>query len=358
MATDVLMPVITEEGAEAVVTAWMVEEGARVRTGQLIAEVQAEKVSADVEAPEDGVVVGLVPINHPVPQGAPICRIVEAAETGGQVGPMEAPGGPPTRERPAAARPASPAARRLAAELGVSLDDVEGSGPGGRITEADVRKAAESKGAPADEGVEMGALRAVIARNMRESRAATAPVTLTTTADVTDRVPEQTTAWLVKAAAVALADHPALNGVREGDVFHPARVTGISLAVQTDAGLVAPVVRDPGAKTLEELAEEIGSLAERARARKLDAADFQGGTFSVSNLGAYGIDWFTPIINLPQVAILGVGAIRTVPQIVDGQVRPRQRIALSLTFDHAFVDGAPAAAFLARLREVLETERL
>lgn len=354
------MPIISSEGEDAVVTAWMVDEGSRVKAGQLIAEVQSEKVAVDVEAPADGVVAGMVEINQPVPQGAPICRLEEVA--GDDAGPTRlsnGPGGdttagttkpgPDVAPAPAPA-PASPAARRLADELGVDLAGIAGSGPGGRITEADVRSAGESS-----EPGEMQGLRAVIARNMRRSHAGTAPVTLTTTADVTDMVPEQITAWLVRAAAVALEGHPDLNGVREGDTFRPAETTAISLAIQTDAGLVAPVVRDPAAGSLAELADRIASLAERARSRSLTNDDFEGGTFSVTNLGAYGIDGFTPIINLPQIAILGVGAIRTIAGFVDGKAEPREHLTLSLTFDHAFVDGAPAAAFLARVRRELES---
>lgn len=348
------MPVLTEEGEDAVVTAWMVDEGSRVKKGQLIAEVQGEKVALDVEAPADGVATGLVGINQPVPQGSPICRIEEVE--GSESAPPSEPAAEVESEKkaPTAGTPASPAARRLARELGVSLSGISGSGPGGRITEADVRNAAGETTGTAGEAAGMSGLRAVIARNMRQSHAITAPVTLTTTADVTGRVPEQITAWIVRSVAVCLADHPDLNGVRDGDSFRRADSPAISLAIQTDAGLVAPVVTDPAARSLDDLHEEIARLADRARSRQLTGADYEGGTFSVTNLGAYGIDAFTPIINLPQVAILGVGAIRTVPGYRDDELVPRQEMALSLTFDHAFVDGAPAAEFLARVRRQLE----
>jgi pyruvate dehydrogenase E2 component (dihydrolipoamide acetyltransferase) len=351
VAVEVLMPVITDEGEDAVVTAWMVDEGSRVRTGQLIAEVQGEKVAVDVEAPADGVVSDLVAINQPVPQGTPICRIAEAGES-----PAPPPG--PEAEKastsPMAAAPvaASPAAKRLAREMGVEIQSVHGSGPGGRITEADVRAAAEGGGEGGDG--DLVGLRAVIARNMRQSHAATAPVTLTTVADVTGRMPSEVTAWILRSVAVCLAEHPELNGVRDGDRYQAATTTAISLAIQTDAGLVAPVVKDPAARHVGQLHDEIADLAERARARRLGASDYEGGSFSVTNLGAYGIDHFTPIINLPQVAILGVGAAREVPAVRDGSVEVRRMLSLSLTFDHAFVDGAPAAAFLARVRGELE----
>ena len=347
MAVEVALPIVTTEGEDAVVTAWMVDEGSRVKKGQLIAEVQAEKVSMDVEAPIDGVVTNLVGINDPVPQGQPICQISEATERVDTPLPT-----PPQTSSPAPITPSSPAARRLARELGVELVDITGSGPGGRVTEADVRKSADSVDPVYD--ITLTGLRSVIARNMREANSTTAAVTLHSAADVTDKVPRQITAWVVRAVAIALDDHPDLNGVRNGDVFTPATTTRISLAIQTDAGLVAPGIDDPASKDLDSLMEEIANLAERARNRQLTHADFEGGTFSVTNLGGYGIDRFTPLINLPQIAILGVGAIRTVAGFSDGNVIPRRHMGLSLTFDHAFVDGAPAAEFLARVREVLE----
>lgn len=348
------MPIVTDEGDDAVVTAWMVDELARVAPGQLIAEVQAEKVAMDVEAPVGGIVSGLVAINEPVAQGEPICVIEEAAGRDSEP-PSEAQGeasAPRTGDGAPPRVPASPAARRLARDLGVDVARLTGSGPGGRITEADVRSAAPSE--PPEPAPPTG-LRTVIARNMRASHASTAPVTLTTTADVTGRVPERITAWVVRATANALSAHPDLDGVRDGDVFRPAETTGISVAVQTDAGLVAPVVVDPASKSLTDLAEEIATLAARARARELENADFQGGTFSVTNLGAYGVDAFTPIINLPEIAILGVGAIRDSVALEEDRPTRRRTMTLSLTFDHAFVDGAPAAACLATIRRELET---
>jgi len=337
---DVRMPVITEEGEDGVVTAWLVSDGDRVAADQLIAEVQAEKVAEEVRAPSAGIVRDLVPIGEPVPQGGVICRLIPAAEKPGAVPP------PTTPDRPRA----SPAARRVARELGVDLGTVVGTGPEGRITEADVRSAAARS-----EGAALTGLRAVIARNMREAVRSTAAVTLTCTADVTSAPSGSVTARVIRAVAQALPNHPDLWGTRDGDRFIPARSTDVAVAIQTDEGLVAPVVREPGEKTVEEIAAEVASLAERARSKSLAAADYRGACFTVTNLGSYGVEAFTPIINPPQVAILGVGAIRTVPGFGEGgQVEARRQMVLSLTFDHAFVDGAPAAEFLAEVRRLLE----
>lgn len=338
--TDVLMPVIGEQNEEAVVTAWMVDEGQAVTKGLLIAEVQAEKVSMEVIAPSDGFVVDRVPINRPVAQGAPICRLVREACTAGPG--AAAPQAAATAPR---RRLASPAARRAAAELGVDLGSITGTGPEGRITEADVRAAAAPRG--------MTGLRSVIASNMRRSHAETAPVTLTSLVTFTE-TPHAITARVVKAAAEALADHPALNGTRDGDVFTPAEKANIGVAIQTDAGLVAPVIRSAAERTIQQITDEITTLAERVRAGEATMDDYRGGTFAVTNLGRYGIDGFTPIIELPQMAILGIGALRRVPAFDDtGAVVPVEQLTLSLTFDHAFVDGAPAAEFLQTVRDKL-----
>lgn len=333
------MPVVTTEGDDAVVTAWFVTEGSTVTTGQLIAEVQAEKVADDVSAPADGVVQGLVAINIPVPQGAPICTIGEAGTA--PASPIETDG---VR--------ASPAAKRRARELGVDLVAVAATGAGGRITEADVEMAAAGSVLAVEEP---GFLRAVIARNMLRSHAETAPVTLTTQVDMTGVALEHITSRVVRTTAACLRDHASLNGTRDGARFIPSDVANIAIAIQTDEGLTAPVIRDPTALELEDLAKTIANLAERARSKQLDASDFEDGTFTITTLGSFGIDAFTPLINLPQIAILGVGAIREVPGFAeDGSVVSRRFLTLSLTFDHAFVDGAQAAAFLVAVREALE----
>jgi len=338
MALEVLMPVITASGEEAVVTAWFVDEGDPCSEGLLIAEVQAEKISAEVEALGAGYVVDRVAVNDPVLQGNPICRIVETVDEPAPVAAAAAVGAEP---EPSPRVVASPAAKGVATELGVDLHAVTGSGPGGRITEADVRAAAEP--APA---VGSG-LRAVIARNMLRSHAETAAVTLHSTIDLGEEIPPHITATIVKTAAQTLSEHPRLNGHRDGERFDPARVAQVAVAIQTDQGLIAPVVRDAASRTVEDVAKAIQDLAERAATKTLTAGDFEGGTFTVTNLGAYGIDGFTPIINLPQVAILGVGAVRRVPVIDDdGAITATNQMVLSLTFDHAFVDGAHAAAFL------------
>ncbi len=339
------MPVTTASGEEAVVTAWFVDEGEACTEGQLIAEVLAEKIAAEVEAPSAGYVVDRVALGDPISQGSPICRITESPKQ-----PVATSADGPTADSTILPPQviASPAAKRVAKEFGVDLAAIPGSGPGNRITESDVRGAAETPRAAAS------GMRTVIARNMRRSHAETAAVTLHSTVGLGTEKPSEVTATIVRVVAEVLSDHPHLNGHREGDQFITAAVTHVALAIQTDEGLVAPVVRNPVSRSTEDIADEIRDLVERASARTLTAEDFEGATFTVTNLGSYGIDGFTPLINLPQVAILGVGALRQVPVVDEsGSVATGYQVVLSLTFDHAFVDGAPAAAFLHQIGETL-----
>jgi pyruvate dehydrogenase E2 component (dihydrolipoamide acetyltransferase) len=217
-------------------------------------------------------------------------------------------------------------------------------------------------------------LRRVIAQRMAESAHTTAPVTLTTEADATELVAlrEQFTAareprglsiptytdLLVKLVSVALQEHPQVNAVLEAEYIFLRSDIHIGVAVDTEAGLMVPVVRNVPALSLHQISEQLRSLSEKARARQLLPDELQGGTFTITNLGTYGIDAFTPIINLPQCAILGVGRIIARPAVVGDEILPRKLMALSLTFDHRVIDGGPAARFLNTIREYVEQPHL
>jgi pyruvate dehydrogenase E2 component (dihydrolipoamide acetyltransferase) len=275
----------------------------------------------------------------------------------------------------------SPRALRVAQELGIAWQALRGSGRGGRIRERDVRAVmdtnriavARSRPAIATESTENAAqmaLRRAIAARMTAGAQTTAPVTLTATVDATNLVSlraqfkaaaaesETTTpgylAFIVKLAACALAEHPQLNQQWiDGRIETPGGIH-IAVAVDTAAGLLAPVLRDVPALGIREIAERLADLTTRAEAGQLCAAELTGGTFTISNLGAYGIDAFTPIVNIPQCAILGLGRIEKRPAVVGDQIVPRDQMVLSLTFDHRVVDGAPAAKFLAATRQGIE----
>ena len=219
----------------------------------------------------------------------------------------------------------------------------------------------------------MPATRRVIAERMMAAAHSTAPVTLTTEADATElvRLREQLrndptasalplpsyTDLFIKVAAHALGEHPALNTRLDGDTVIESASAHIGVAVDTERGLLVPVVRDAQAKGLRQIAQETAALIERARAGRLSADEMRGGTFTITNLGPYAIDAFTPIINLPECAILGLGRITPKVVVVDERTERtaiRQMMFLSLTFDHRLVDGAPAARFLQRLKQLAE----
>jgi pyruvate dehydrogenase E2 component (dihydrolipoamide acetyltransferase) len=279
---------------------------------------------------------------------------------------IEARSAAPSSGRVAAVQ-VEPRARRLAQEHGIDLSRVRGSGPNGRIVEADVRGAVEltaaSATAPGEPIILLAGKHGVIARRMVESLHAMAQLTLNTEANVTALVSLREslknefdltyTDLLVKAVALALRKHPRLNASVIGQKIHLHADIHIGVAVALDDGLIVPVVRAANRKALKEIAQENRVLAERARSGKLTPNEVSGGTFTLTNLGNLGIDSFTPIINPPQAAILGIG--RIVERIArrGADLVWQQVMTLSLTFDHRVIDGAPAAAFLQTVCEFL-----
>lgn len=313
----------------------------------------------------------------------------------------------------------SPVARRVANELGVNLDELARQKPGARITREDVEEAARrarelavsaiansatsqgtpSAAVPIEEGaariaaataapgsarsispireVPMGNVRRIIARRMAESARTVAPVTLTTEADATElvRLREQLkrdregTALpvpsyndlLARAAALALEQHPELNASLQGETIVYHATVDVGIAVDTERGLLVPVLRDVGGKSVQRIARESAPLIERARSGKASSNDLSGATFTITNLGPYEIDAFTPIVNLPECAILGIGRIVARPVVVDEAtetIAVRKMLALSLTFDHRLVDGAPAARCLQTIKRLVERPTL
>jgi pyruvate dehydrogenase E2 component (dihydrolipoamide acetyltransferase) len=269
---------------------------------------------------------------------------------------------------------ATPLARRLAEEHGVSIADVRGSGPGGRITQDDVLRAAQPQPAQQPEaGVQpLTRIRRITAERMAASAQASARVSMFRDVDFSEAVrfrrqlePEFARlgvarlpwdAIIARAAALALVEHPGVRaqwvdgqGLRTRDDIN----VGVAVTLEPE-GLVVPVLKNADRRSLRELAADLLQLVEKARAARLAPGEMQGGSFSITNLGGYGIDGFTPILNPPESAILGVGRIAEKAVVLDGTIVARGMCTLSLSFDHRVVDGAPAAAFLARLAELLE----
>ena len=380
MPIDVIMPKFGLTMQEGRIQQWFKAEGDAVAAGDPLFEVETEKVLYEVEAAGAGT---LACVLHPVEAVVPCAGIVAviavagedpvaiaaAARTRASAKPATAASvtaradvtAPAAGPAPAAA-PITPAARKLARERGVDLSRLTGTGPGGRITREDVEAASAPPTTAAPAEVLRG-MRKTIADRMLASVQTTAQLTITTEADVAALVarrqhrqtlfPLTYTDLLVEVVARALREHPRLNATCEGDVVRVHDAVHIGIAIALDDGLVVGVLRDADRTPLAALAAAARGLAERARGGTLGVDDVSGGTFTITNLGAYGIDAFTPILHAPQVAILGVGRIVEKPVVRSGEIVIRPTMVLSLTFDHRIVDGAPAARFLQRVVELL-----
>jgi pyruvate dehydrogenase E2 component (dihydrolipoamide acetyltransferase) len=264
---------------------------------------------------------------------------------------------------------ASPLARRMAEEEGLDLTQIQGTGPGGRVTEEDVLRALEAPEVPVaapPQAIPFIGMRQAIAEQMVHSLQTMAQITMTTKVDVTELKSTREalaarwgrkvsyTVLLVKALTVALRDHPLLGAKLIGNEIVMPTEMNIGVAVALEDGLIVPVIRNADQLTLLEISDKIKDLAQRARENALEVDEVVGGSFTITNLGLYGIDTFTPIINPPEVAILGVGRITEELALANGQVTARSKLVLSLTIDHRIVDGAPGAAFLQTLTQLLE----
>ena len=260
----------------------------------------------------------------------------------------------------------------MALELGVDWQSITGTGNGGRVRERDIHQAATgSKSAASGTSVLVSSRRRAIANRMIASQQQSAPVTLTTRLDATNLVSLRSQFKLaadgaivpsysdivIKLVALVLMKHPLLAAREDGEEWViPASAADlhIGLAVDTDQGLLVPVIRHAGTLGLFDLASQTVALIEKSRSGRLSFAEMEGGVFTITNLGGYGIDTFTPIINRPETAVLGLGRIRCEPAVVNQQIIARDQITLSLTFDHRIVDGAPAARFLQTVSQAIE----
>jgi pyruvate dehydrogenase E2 component (dihydrolipoamide acetyltransferase) len=411
MPTIIVLPKMGMTMTEGTLAQWLVPDGAPVEKGQTIFRMLTEKINAEVEAEASGVLRHLVPEDSTVPAGAVVgCILAQDEELPPELVEMAAAAAAPAAAAPAPAasgagrgappaRPAgefvraSPLARRLAEEATIDLSQVEGTGPGGRILQEDVERAiAARREAPAPAAPAAGrtipfkGVRRTIAQRMHESLQTMAQLTITMEVDVTEAgrmCQELSERWqaepgggvsvsythaIVKAAALALAEHPRLNATLEGDTIRLLDEVNVGVAVALDEGLIVPVVREADRKPLRQIAVEARELSEKARQGTLTVDEVTGGTFTVTTLGMYDVDVFTPIVNPPQCAILGVGRVKEVPAFLargesasggeGDQVVRRSVLNLSLSFDHRVVDGAPAAEFLRRIKHYLEHPHL
>ena len=405
MPFEVVMPRLGWNMEKGTLVKWSKQDGEHIQAGEILFVVEADKATQEVEALESGVLripPGSPPPGSEVPVGTLLGYLLRPGEevpSGTLSAEIAAPVAasaptPEAAEVPAAVSPArsaakephiSPRARRVAEELGIEWKSLKGSGRTGRIVERDIRQAAAyppapvpaapvipafGNTAPGDVPMPMTFVRRLVAERMAASAQTAAAVTLVTEADATELVlmRKQLTAdpsqprpsyndLLAKLVAQALVEHPAVNARLEGDAIVQSETVNMGLAVDTERGLLVPVLRDVQAKPLPWIVHESAALIEAARTGSIDPDDLRGGTFTITNLGMYDIDVFTPIINLPECAILGVGRIVPKQVVVDAdaeRVAIRHMMFLSLTFDHRLVDGAPAARFLQRVKQYVE----
>ena len=368
MSHEIKMPRLDDEVDEGVLVTWFVTPGQQVHTGQRIAELQVEKVSSELEATVDGRLVELrVEPGEVVQFGEVIAVMDDGPVEAVELGTAPAPGEDVRSEQPPPAVKASPAARRVAHELGVDLAGIDGSGPNGRIVERDVRDAATAPAEPPHEtGRPLSPLRRTMAQKLHHWVSETAQFTLSAEADVTNlaealralraggRGPSYLAA-VVRATALTLRGHPGLTSqLVDGTRLVVPDQIGIGVAVAVDDGLLVPVLRAADTQSVDSLHDEIQDLAARARKGALGVDEQRGAVFSITNLGGHRVDAFTPLLSPGESAILGIGRARLRPAVVDDQLGVRMLMVLSMTVDHRIIDGDPAAAFLDDLLGLLE----
>ena len=383
------MPRVGHSMTEGTLVAWLAKPGESVQAGQIVLTIETDKAEYEVEAPADGLLAEpLVAEAETASVGAVLGWVLEPGEsrpasTSARVGPAAGarPKVPPPATEAARGRVrASPKARRLAQERGVDLSTLTGSGPEGLVTEADVERAVKGEIAPAGgssgdwlrrpvrERRRQAPIRRTTARRMTEAWTTVPHIVQMIDVDM-EAVRRLRSRWkesggeaaavtyndfIVKAAAAALAEHPELNAAVDGDDLVVFAAVNAGIAVDTERGLVVPVVRDADRLPLLALSQAARRLAEKARATGLDAEDFGFGTFTVSNLGGFGIRCGTPVLNPPEAMLVFVGAVEARPVVRDGAIVARATATLSIAYDHRVADGAGAARVSARIRDLLE----
>ena len=409
MATLLRMPEVAANATHATLAAWSKKEGEPIAAGDCLAEVETDKAIVEISADSAGVMgQWLVPAGQEVEVGAPIAVLLAAGEAAADVQALlQAAGAVATAPAAAAASAvpgtpapaattaqasgerlrASPLARRLAAQRGVDLSRLQGSGPGGRIVKIDVERAqaaapapalasapvaAAPVAAPAGSGasafteVPHSSMRRTIARRLAESKSTIPHFYLTVecrmerllalrkeiNASASRKI--SVNDFIVRAVAVALREVPQANVGWTDTAMRQYAQADVAVAVSTDTGLITPIVRAADRKTLSQISAEIADLAARARAGQLRPEEYQGGSFSVSNLGMHGVGAFSAIINPPQAAILAVGASQQKPVVENGELKVGTVMACTLSVDHRAIDGALAAQWLAAFQRAIE----
>ncbi|MDW7616777.1 dihydrolipoamide acetyltransferase family protein [Peribacillus simplex] len=399
MAVEVVMPKLGMAMKEGTVSLWSKEVGDSVEKGEAIASINSEKIEMDIESPTEGTILNIaVQEGQGVPPGTVICHIGNpnekimikepvAEKIDLEIDEQEK---PKTKESPILPQGdrllITPIARKMAQAANLDIEKIQGTGPGGRITKDDVQKEMEKRDSKSvikeerivdpqhplesPQQIPVSGMRKIIAKRMKESLQNSAQLTLTMKVDITDLVILQKqvneilqrhestkltiTDFVAKTVVLALKEHPKMNSAYIEDNIHLYEHIHLGLAVALEKGLVVPVIRNAESCTIRHLSKKGKELARRARDGQLPSEDMQGSTFTISNLGAYGVEHFTPILNTPETGILGIGSAYDTPLYIGDELERRTILPLSLTFDHRVLDGAPASAFLQTLKRYLE----
>ncbi|MEX2351231.1 MAG: pyruvate dehydrogenase complex dihydrolipoamide acetyltransferase [Balneolaceae bacterium] len=408
MAVKIEMPKLSDTMEEGVIAKWNVKEGDQVHSGDVIAEVETDKATMEVEVFDDGQVLKILAgEGDAIPLGGGIAIIGEEGE---DISDLLEQNGEKADKEPAPEKKkkksdspasetknkqdskdtkekdstepsskengrlkASPLAKKMAEERGIDLNRVEGSGPEGRVVRKDIEEFKESAGRSAatfepaeSEEIRVSQMRKTIARRLSESKFGsphfyeTVDIDMSSAVEARDRINEVSDVKIsfndivVKACAAALRRHPDINSSWKGDTILQHGDVHVAVAVAVEEGLMTPVIRHTDQKNLRQISAETRELAGLARDRKLSPEQMEDSTFTISNLGMFGIEEFTAIINPPNAAILAIGAIRDVPVVKGGEVVPGKRMKVTLSSDHRIVDGAKAARFLNTLQQMLE----
>jgi pyruvate dehydrogenase E2 component (dihydrolipoamide acetyltransferase) len=385
MASRVVMPKLTDTMEEGVLLEWKKREGDPVQAGEVLAEIETDKAVMDLEAFASGILRKILVQNGETVESGKLLGVIGEADEDITAALSETVMPAASSSAKPAAVPAtspatapmrtdesriiaSPRARALAAERGVDLSTVTGTGPGGRIVEEDVVKAQGPAASAMPSGIDqpLTQMRKAIARATVQSKAPVPHFYLTREIDMEAaeqfrrqfkkerRSHPSITDLLIKAVALALRKHPELNVSYVGEAIRRYERLDIGVAVGLEDGLITPVVRDCGAKTLETISAESQVLIARAKQKRLQPQEYSGATFSISNLGMFGVDNFLAVLIPPQAASLAVGAVRDVPVVVAGAVNAGRSMQVTLSCDHRAIDGVMGAEFLTELKRILE----
>ena len=395
---QITMPKLSDTMLEGTLIKWHKKAGDKISVGDVIADVETDKATMEMEAFDDGLITELlIPEGGVVKVGQPIANLEGGKKSAAKSSAPSAPAAStPAPAAPAAAKPkaatstdgsrvkASPLAKKIALERGVDLSGVQGTGPGGRIVAADVPATATARGpAPAAPRIEvpfsdadtktpLSGMRRTIAERLLASKTQiphfyltieidAAPLAklrkdLNAAAEAAGTAKVTVNDFILLAAARAAKAHPKVNAAFAGDSIIEYASVNLSVAIAVEDGLITPVIRDAHNLSLREISGAVKDLAVRARSKKIKPEEYQGGTLTISNLGAFGIDSFYAIVNPPQAAILAVGAIVKKPVVnAQDQIVAGQRMTIALSGDHRVVDGAAGAEFLATIRKSLES---